>query len=73
MKLEENSRMEIFCEYDSSGIWIKQGEISGKGIDTFTVPVIPRRCDHMRIKFKGEGQIFIYSFTRILEEGSDCR
>lgn len=73
MKLEENSRMEIFCEYDSSGNWIKQGETSGKGIDTFTVPVIPRRCDHMRIKFKGEGQIYIYSFTRILEEGSDCR
>lgn len=72
MKLEENSRMEIFCEYDSSGNWIKQGETSGKGIDTFTVPVIPRRCDHMRIKFKGEGQIYIYSFTRILEEGSDC-
>ena len=71
MMLSEDASVEILCEYDSSGDWISQGTIKGNGIGSFTVPVRPVRCDHMRIRFAGTGECKIYSITKILEEGSD--
>lgn len=71
MMLSEDASVEILCEYDSSGDWISQGTIKGNGIGSFTVPVQPVRCDHMRIRFAGTGECKIYSITKILEEGSD--
>jgi hypothetical protein len=41
-------------------------------MNTITVPVIPRRCDHLRLKLTGTGDVKIYSIARILELGSDA-
>ena len=37
---------------------------------TFCVPVIPRRCDHCRIRLSGQGPMKLYSIGRVLETGS---
>ena len=72
MSLEEGGWCEIYIQYDSSGIWEKRGVIDGRGVNrTFTIPVIPRRCDHLQIKLRGKGEFKLYSFARILERGSD--
>ncbi len=71
MKKAAAAQVQVFCEYDSSGIWISQGIVSGNGTNTFTIPVKPVRCDHMRIKIAGTGECKIYSITKLLEEGSD--
>lgn len=71
MKIEEGTRIEVFTEYDSDGIWHPQGAIEGKGTRTFTLPVIPIRCDHMRIRIVGSGECKIFSIAKILEIGSD--
>lgn len=74
MSLEKEGWAEIHIEYDSNGIWEKRGVIKGIGVNrTFTIPVIPRRCDHMRIKIKGKGEFKLYSLSRALERGSDSR
>lgn len=71
MKISEGTKVQIFTEYDSDGIWHPQGELEGKGTRTFTLPVIPIRCDHMRIRITGKGECKIFSLVKILETGSD--
>lgn len=71
VKMEEHAHCEIYVQYDSNGEWIKQGDIHGGDTRTFTVPVTPRRCDHMQLMLRGRGDVKIYSIAKILEMGSD--
>jgi hypothetical protein len=71
MYLEEEGRAELEIMYDSNGEWIKQGEIRGSRMKNFMLPVIPRRCDHLRFRIKGHGEFRIYSICRNMEVGSD--
>ena len=66
-----DARMQIFIEYDSSGIWTWSGDVRIPHTGTVTVPIRPRRCDHMRIRLEGSGDVRIFSIARILEQGSD--
>lgn len=72
MKLGEEAWCKLEIEYDSSGEWEDQGTINGAGTNSFVLPVIPRRCDHFRLRLSGEGEIWIYSMAKYLERGSDA-
>lgn len=72
MKLGTGAECHLEIEYDSSGKWEDQGAIKGAGVDSFILPVIPRRCDHFRLRISGVGEIFIYSMTKCLMQGSDA-
>lgn len=72
VRMEEHSWCEIWVQYDSDGEWVKQGDLTGTSTQSFTVPVIPRRCDHMQIRLRGRGDVKIYSIAKILEMGSDA-
>lgn len=72
VKMAEHSHMEIYVQYDSDGDWVKQGDLMGTSTQSFTVPVIPRRCDHMQIRLRGQGDVKIYSLSKILEVGSEA-
>lgn len=71
VRMEQDARAEIYIQYDSDGQWRLSGSVKKGGTGTVTVPIRPRRCDHMQIKLKGEGDIRIFSIARILEVGSD--
>lgn len=71
LTMERGSRLKLFIEYDSSGYWTPCGEIVFSGTNTVTVPIRPRRCDHMRLRLEGRGYARIFSIARILEMGSD--
>jgi hypothetical protein len=71
MYLEEGSRAELEIMYDSDGEWNKQGEIRGTRMRNMMIPVIPRRCDHLRFRIRGKGVFRIYSISRSMEVGSD--
>ena len=74
MKLEAGARAALYIEYDSSGKWELQGEMQGaERTRTFLTPVIPRRCDHMRLKIVGRGDVKLYSIARLLTMGGDGR
>lgn len=69
--MPEGAELDVFIEYDSSGTWERKGRIKFKGTGTITVPIRPRRCDHLRIKLVGRGPVRLYSIARILSMGSD--
>ena len=71
LKMELGAECEMYIEYDSSGTWEFAGRIKVRNTDSFMIPIRPRRCDHLRIKLKGSGDVKIYSITRNLAMGSD--
>ena len=48
------------------------GTIKGRSLRSFVLPIIPRRCDHLRVTLTGKGEMKLYSIPRILEVGSDA-
>lgn len=71
MVLECGSRMNILAQYDSCGAWESLGYFTGTDLRSFTVPVLPRRCDHLRLRLEGEGKGMIFSITKVMSVGSD--
>lgn len=76
LRMEKGSRVQMYIEYDSKGSWVfmgnvEAGNISTDNTGTANVPVRPRRCDHLRIRLEGTGNVRILSIARILQKGSD--
>jgi hypothetical protein len=69
--LEFGTNVDFFLQYDSMGEWEHKFNMSGKGTRTFSVPIIPKRCDHFRYKITGKGGCKIHSVSKTIEEGSD--
>jgi hypothetical protein len=71
MKLDVGSRVAIYVEYNSSGIYEHLLAMMGRSLQSFAVPVRPKRCDHLRLKIVGEGEAKIFSICKTVEQGSD--
>lgn len=71
MSLVYGASASFFVEYDSSGNWEYLFTMEGTGLQSFRVPVKVRRCDHLRLRIAGHGEVKIYSVTKIMEYGSD--
>lgn len=71
ISLDFGTNVDFFIQYDSNGEWEHKFNMCGKGTRTFTVPVIPKRCDHFKYKIVGKGGCKIHSITKTMEQGSD--
>lgn len=69
--LAQGASMKVYIEYDSSGTFEQQAELTGTGTGSVVIPVRPRRCDHFRIRMSGVGQMALYSFQKIYKRESD--
>lgn len=65
------SRIRIYARYDSAGGWENLAILSGTSLRTVSVPVRPRRCDHLRLRIEGTGEAKVYSITKNIEYGSE--
>lgn len=73
MVLDPGARVRIFVEYDSSGVW-EQAYISDVvNLNSFSVAIRPRRCDHFRLRIEGVGEAKIYSIQKTYELRSDVK
>jgi hypothetical protein len=71
ISLDFGTNVDFYLQYDSCGEWEHKFNMSGKGTRTFTVPIIPKRCDHFKYKIVGKGGCKIHSIAKTLEQGSD--
>lgn len=71
MSLQAGSRVSFYAEYDSCGEWEYLFTMDGIKLQTFAVPIRPKRCDHMRLRIVGYGDAKIYSICKNIEIGSD--
>lgn len=72
LHMDAAARAQIYIEYDSDGVWRFSGEIRVRNTGTITIPIRPRRCDHLRFRIEGSGDVRIFSIARILGRGSDA-
>ena len=71
MALNIDSSVALCIQYDSFGEWERKWTMNGMGTRSFTIPIIPKRCDHFKLRFEGEGDCKLFSIAKVLEIGSD--
>ena len=71
MSLAPGAYMRLWIKYDNDRMYQLMGERRGQDLRTFVLPVIPKRCDHVRFKLTGKGDAKIYDISRIMEVGGD--
>jgi hypothetical protein len=71
MSLELGARVYFFVQYNSIGAWEPLGTMTGTTLQSFGMPMKPRRCDHLRLKIVGVGEAKIYSICKTISGGSD--
>lgn len=67
----KNTTIRIWAEYDTFPEWELIGEYHGGTLGSVSLPVMPRRCDHLRIRLEGKGDVRLYSIAKYIIGGSD--
>lgn len=71
LEVDGNGEAEIYIQYDSDGEWRIVKRLYGGGKSSHVLPIVPRRCDHFRLRFKGVGGCKVYSVAREFYRGSE--
>lgn len=71
LSVTTGATVRFFAQYDLSDEWVELYTIHGTSLRSFSVPIRPRRCDHMKLRIEGTGTVKIYSITKNIEQGSD--
>ena len=65
LELEECATIEAYIQYDSDGIWRNIASTIAEGPKrSHLLSLVPRRCDHFRLKLEGTGGCRIYGIAR---------
>ena len=62
---------DFYIQYDQCDDWDHVCTMTGTSLRSFSVPIRPKRCDHMKLKIVGRGETKIYSITKTIEQGSE--
>ncbi len=74
LELDAGATAQVWIQFDSDGEWIRAGdELSTDVKRSYYLPVVPRRCDHYRLKISGTGGCRIFSLTREFYTGSEFK
>ena len=71
MSMAIGAKAEFYIQYDLSDEWEHLYTLTGTSLRSFSVPIRPKRCDHMKLKIVGNGETKIYSSTKTIEQGSE--
>jgi hypothetical protein len=72
LELDAGASATVQLQFDSSGVWQDIRTVSGRQTkQTFLIPIIPRRCDHYRVRIHGTGGCRIYSIAREYYQASE--
>jgi len=68
---ESKGEIEIYFQYNSTGEWILKKKLTIDKTGSYNVSFITPRCDHLKLKISGKGNIKILSISRKTEKGSE--
>lgn len=71
MSMDVGAEARIYAQYDFDDEWEQLCVLKGYNLRSFSIPIRPRRCDYMKLRFEGEGMCKIYSITKTIEQGSE--
>ena len=71
MSMAIGAELAVYAQYDMSDTWEPLFTLVGTNLRSFSLPIRPKRCDYMRLRMEGIGDVKIYSITKTIEEGSE--
>ena len=72
LELDASAEATVQIQFDSSGTWQTCRSVSGgQEKKTVLIPIIPRRCDHYRLRISGTGGCKIYSIAMEFYQASE--
>ena len=71
MSMDVGAEVSIYAKYDFSDAWESQCVLTSTNLRSFSIPIRPKRCDHMKLRIDGRGKAKIYSITKTIEQGSE--
>ena len=71
MFLDVGTEVRFFAKYDFDDQWEPLFAKRSTNLRSFSIPIRPKRCDHMKIRIEGDGGGKIYTITKTIEQGSD--
>ena len=71
MSMDIGAEVSIYAQYDFSDEWEHLTTMQGTSLRSFSLPIRPKRCDHMKLRFEGVGVVKVYSLTKTIEQGSE--
>ena len=71
MSMDIGAEVRIYAQYDFNDEWEHLCDLRGYNLRSFSIPIRPKRCDHMKLRIEGEGMVKIYSITKTIEQGSE--
>lgn len=57
MSMDIGAEVRVYARYDFSEEWELIYALHGDNLRSFSIPVMPKRCDHMRLRIEGEGMV----------------
>ena len=71
MSMDIGSEVRFYAQYDFCDEWELLFALQGNNLRSFSLPIRPKRCDHMKLRIEGDGVVRIYSITKTIEQGSE--
>ena len=69
--LAPGAQARLSVRYDEEETWHLLARLQRSPLGSVTVPVAVRRCDHLRLRLEGTGDMRLYDLCKTMEEGSD--
>jgi hypothetical protein len=70
VRMDEGASVTVYLQLDG-GTWEKVMTVQPAGKRTITLPIASRRCDHLRLRLEGTGEMSLYQLSRYVEQGSE--
>lgn len=71
MRIAQKAFVKAYVEYDDDGVWNLSREFRAGKLGTYILPIFIKKCDHVRIKLKGEGNVSIFQINQVYVEGAN--
>lgn len=73
LRIEANAtaQIKIYIRYDSTGEWNLVSLLETESKKSYYLPILPRRCDHFRLRIVGAGDYEISSLALDVSHGSE--
>lgn len=73
LELDEDAEVDVLIQFDSDGEWRPVKTLEAHVKRSWYLPIVPRRCDHFRVRLEGRGGCRVYSLTREVYTGSELK
>lgn len=71
MEVEAGARIRVAVQYDRSGVWVELNRVNMMKKNVVSLPILPRRCDTLRLRLSGRGEMRWFGVYKLFEEGSE--